>query len=349
MRGLTPLISASYSGAHIIGKAYEHGRLSSMPTKNQIALLSLCRIKRAAGGQIKHLSWYLVAREAMRPGGLDRLLQGRVTERSKEATEAKRLLDAGLPKFDESEGEVRELLRSALKEGVRLTTVLDADYPLNLRTIYNRPPFLFYRGELREDDAFSVAVVGTRLPSPLGVKRAGRMARQLAEKGVTVLSGLAKGIDTAAHRAALEAGGRTIAVLGSGIRKIYPRENEGLAEKIVAKGAVVSQFWPDGPPTTYTFPRRNITMSGLGQGTVVIEASATSGAKMQARLAIEHGKKVFLLDSLVKEHAWAQGYMEKRGARKVTKVEDILGQLRTPDEVRDSAEHAVPQKELALW
>src|SRR5262249_2922311 len=146
-----------------------------------------------------------------------------------------------------------------------------------------------------------------------GRRRAARMARLLAANGVTVLSGLARGIDTAAHQAALDAGGRTVAGLGTGIRRIYPPENPELAEQIVERGALVSQFWPDTPPTTYGFPRRNVTMSGMGQGTVVIEAASTSGAKMQARLALEHGKKVFLVHHLVTEQPWARRYLE-RGA-----------------------------------
>jgi len=223
--------------------------------------------------------------------------------------------------------------------------VLDQDYPVNLRVVENLPPFLFYRGELRPDDAYSVAVVGTRSPTPEGLARARRMASLLASRGVTVLSGLARGIDTAAHEACLEAGGRTIAVLGSGIRRIYPPENLGLAQRIVESGAVVSQFWPDAAPTSYTFPRRNVVTSGLGQGTVVVEASASSGAKMQARLAIEHGKQVFLLTSLVTQYTWAKKYMKRPRVYEVSDVDDIVRALRSPEEMRDRAQQRV---QLAL-
>jgi DNA processing protein len=129
---------------------------------------------------------------------------------------------------------------------------------------------------------------------------------------VTVVSGLARGIDTAAHSGALAAGGRTIAVVGTGITRTYPNENTQLCEEIAASGAVVSQFWPSAPPASYTFPKRNVTMSGIAQGTAVIDASATSGAKMQARYALEHGKKVFLLSSLVKRYEWAERYAQRR-------------------------------------
>jgi DNA processing protein len=183
--------------------------------------------------------------------------------------------------------------------------------------------------------------VGTRAPSPKGIDRAERMARLLVEAGVTVLSGLARGIDTAAHRACLDAGGRTIAVLGSGIRRVYPSENAELADRIADSGAVVSQFWPDSAPATYNFPRRNVVTSGMSQGTVVIEATATSGAKMQARLAIEHGKQVFLLHSLVTEREWAQRYLQRPRVHEVFDVADILRLLRSPDEQRHRAAELV--------
>ena len=298
-----------------------------------IDLLALCRIK--------YLSWYLVAREARRPEGLSRLLQAEFTERTAETIEARKAIRYALPNFNRLRDEARTELMSAASEGIAITTVLDEDYPLNLRIIYNLPPFLFYRGQLKaEEDAVSVAVVGTREASPDGLARARKMAKMLSERSITVLSGLARGIDTQAHSAALEAGGRTVSVLGSGLRQIYPKENRELAERIAETGALVSQFWLDSPPTTYSFPRRNVTMSGMGQGTVVIEASKTSGAKMQARLAIEHGKKVFLLRHLVTQQTWAQRYLTKPGVSEVQDVQDIISQLDTVDRIRLKTEVA---------
>jgi DNA processing protein len=219
-------------------------------------------------------------------------------------------------------------------------TVLDPEYPLNLRTIFNLPPFLFYLGRLDTDsDARSVAVVGTREASSEGLKLAAKMSRLLVAQSITVLSGLARGIDTAAHSAALDSDGRTIAVLGSGLRRIYPKENRPLAERIAKRGAVVSQFWLDAAPTTYSFPRRNVTMSGMGQGTVVIEASSTSGAKMQARLALEHGKQVFLIRRLMTQQSWAQSYL-RRGAIEISDVQDIVTRLRSVDEIRNRTQMA---------
>jgi DNA processing protein len=161
------------------------------------------------------------------------------------------------------------------------------------------------------------------------------MARMLVAEGVTVISGLARGIDTAAHRAALDAGGRTIAVLGTGITRCYPAENEALAEQIAGNGALVSQFWPTRSPGRDTFPRRNVVTSGIGQGTVVIEANSTSGAKMQARLALEHGKKLFLVRSLVTDQIWAQNYLT-RGAIEVADVADVVRHLAAPERVQQA-------------
>lgn len=227
-------------------------------------------------------------------------------------------------RVDALEAEVAELEA----QGVRLVTILDEEYPANLREIYNRPPFLFVRGELHPTDERSVAVVGTRTASQDGLAQARRLATELARNGVTVLSGLARGIDSAAHAGALDAGGRTVAVLGHGIlHDLYPSENRELAQHIGQHGALVSQFWPTAPPTRVTFPMRNVVMSGLGIGTVVVEASGHSGAKMQARLCLEHGKRLFLVESLVMQEDWARRYGERPGATVVRHVDDILAVL----------------------
>lgn len=310
-------------------------------SKDQARLLALCRVK--------GVNWYLVAREAQRPDGLDRLWEGQPTEESAEAAAAaKAIVDAG-SYLERSVEEIDALVERADAVGARLVTVLDPTYPTNLRLVFNLPPFLFVRGRLEPDDVLSVAVVGTRKPSKEGVLRAARMSRLLALRKVTVISGLARGIDTAAHEAALSVGARTVAVIGTGICRYYPAENRELTDRIAESGAVVSQFWPDAPPATYTFPRRNATMSGIAQGTVVIEASSTSGAKMQARLALEHGKRVFLLRSLVEEHEWARKYAGRRGAVVVDAVDDVLRALQPVEQVRSADERrAQITKQLSL-
>ncbi len=295
-----------------------------------VDLLALCRVR--------DVSWYFVARQAQRPGGLDDLLAGRTTEKSEEARQGLAALSSAEAELTGHREWVVELLHDMANRGVRLTTVLDDDYPANLRTIFNLPPFLFYRGQLHESDARSVAVVGTRQASVEGVEQAQRLVRQLVEAGVTVLSGLARGIDTAAHESCLDSEGRTVAVIGTGILRTYPPENATLADRIAGTGAVVSQFWPDTPPTTYSFPRRNITMSGMAQGTVVIEASATSGAKLQARRALEHGRRLFLPAELVREREWAQRYVQRPGAIEVKSVDDIVSLLQSPESIQVRSE-----------
>jgi len=237
------------------------------------------------------------------------------------------------PRLQELRGRLEEDLRVWGARGLRLTTVFDEDYPLNLRFVYDRPPFLFYRGELRAEDAYALAVVGTRSATDAGAKRARQMARLLTDRGVTVLSGLAKGIDTAAHAATLEAKGRTVAVLGHGFEHMYPKENGALADAIAERGAVVSQFFPPAPPTRRTFPLRNVVTSGMGQGTIVIEANKTSGARLQARLAIEHGKHAFLLSSLVQEYEWARDFAAKERVVVIEGVDEVRAFLRTPAEL----------------
>jgi len=220
-----------------------------------------------------------------------------------------------------------EQIQEWAQQGLRLLTVLDSDYPINLREVYNRPPFLFVRGRLRAEDSRALAVVGTRSASEDGLALARQVASDLARQGVTVLSGMALGIDTAAHEAALQAGGRTVAVFGTGINRIYPRANKDLAARILQSGAHVSQFWPDAPPTRFSFPMRNVVSSGMALGTVVVEANGTSGARMQARLCLEHGKRLFLLRPLVMHEDWALRYAERPGATVVDSVDDVIGIL----------------------
>ena len=232
--------------------------------------------------------------------------------------------------------EYKTMIEEYEQRGIRLLTILDEDYPQNLRLVYNRPPFLWVRGTLLPTDDRSIAVVGTRSVSPEGLEQARLLAEQLAERNVTVLSGLALGVDGAAHEGALAADGRTVAVMGTGINTIYPAQHAALAERIIESGgALVSQFWPDAPPTRWSFPMRNVVMSGMGVGTVVIEASKTSGAKMQARLALEHGKRLFLVNTLVMREEWAQKYAKHPGATVIDSVDgvvDVLAALARPVE-----------------
>ncbi len=221
------------------------------------------------------------------------------------------------------------------QEGFQLLTVLDDGYPENLRTVHDRPPILFVAGRLAAQDARSVAVVGTRRATGAGLTTAAHIADVLARSGVVVVSGLAAGIDTAAHEAALAAGGRTIGVIGTGLRHSYPPENAALQARIAAEGAVVSQFWPDAPPSRTTFPLRNAVMSGLALGTVVVEASFRSGARLQARLALAHGRPVFLWRALLDE-PWARDVAERPGVHVIddpAQVTETVERLNAMDEL----------------
>ncbi|MHB1739758.1 MAG: DNA-processing protein DprA [Actinomycetes bacterium] len=211
-------------------------------------------------------------------------------------------------------------------QGLELVTLLDDGYPAQLLTIHQRPPFLFHRGRLDPTDAGGVAVVGTRTPSGRGVDRAASIAAGLARRGVTVISGLAAGIDTAAHTGALQAGGRTVAVIGTGLLTHYPAKNRRLQDRIGSEHLVLSQFWPEAAPTKSSFPMRNAVMSGYAAATVVVEAAYRSGARMQARLALEHGRPVFLLDTLL-EHEWARSYARRPGTYVVRDAGEVLATL----------------------
>jgi DNA processing protein len=312
---------------------------SSMVPDDRLHLLAVCALP--------GVSWYAVARAAQEPDGLDRLLRGEATETSSEGAGTAKAIREGLGELPAHVDRAREEVAAAEeKVGAKLVTVLDDGYPANLRLIFNLPPFLFVRGELRRDDVRSVAVVGTRDVSTTGTDRARKMAAALVGEGVTVLSGLAAGVDTAAHEAVLEAGGRTIAVMGTGILRTYPAKNKELAEHIARSGALVSQFWPTQPPAKHTFPRRNVVMSGMGQGTVVIEASRTSGAKMQARLALQHGKIAFLVESLVTDQEWARDYLRKYPrAVQISEVQEVIDRLRSTEAVEGVTEG---RRQLAL-
>jgi DNA processing protein len=215
-------------------------------------------------------------------------------------------------------------------QGMRLVTVLDPDYPPNLRAVHDRPPILFIAGGITPGDAKAVAVVGARKATPRGIEQATQIAHHLTQSGYTVVSGLAAGIDTAAHTAALNNGGRTLAVIGTGLTRAYPPENQALQEKIADQCAVISQFWPDAPPTKRSFPMRNATMSGIALASVVVEASETSGARTQTRLALGHGRPVFLTETLVENQPWAHQAARRPGThiiRNPTELTEALERL----------------------
>jgi len=204
----------------------------------------------------------------------------------------------------------------------------DAEYPGNLANISKPPPMLYVNGALLPQDEAAVALVGTRRPTHYGMQACKRLAYDLAIRGITIVSGMAIGVDTASHRGALEAGGRTIAVLGSGHNNIYPRSNIGLYTEITKQGAVVSEFSGNTPPDKWHFPMRNRIISGLSLGVVVIEAPRKSGALITADFALEQGREVFALpgkaSSLTSEGAHR---LIKEGAKLVEGADDIIEEI----------------------
>ena len=263
----------------------------------------------------------LIRKEVVTPYRLSAILEELGSAvRLVQQSEADRLFQLESPSHDLVGAVTQEDLTKAVRdvrrwiaEGRDIRTVLDDSYPSALRAIFNRPPLLFVEGIWDEQrDSWSVAIVGTRKASREGIARARRLSRELSAAGFSILSGMAAGIDTAAHTAALDAGARTSAVMGTGIDRRFPKENAPLADRILASGGcLISQFFPTQPPTQWTFPMRNVVMSGLTLATVVVEASETSGARMQARVALQHGRTVFLLRSLVESHEWARRYVEQ--------------------------------------
>ena len=189
--------------------------------------------------------------------------------------------------------------------GITLISVLDPGYPVNLHAVHDRPALLFVRGQISARDEQSVAIVGSRHASPKGLTDARRLATELSEAGYVIVSGLAAGIDAAAHTAALEAHGRTLAVVGTGVDRVYPAAHAELQRTITERGAVISCFWPGDGPSRQSFPVRNGVMSGLTCATVIVEASSTSGTRVQARRALAHGRPVCVSSKLLVQ-PWAR-------------------------------------------
>ena len=212
--------------------------------------------------------------------------------------------------------------------GAKVITKESPKYPRELRTIYNPPIVLYVWGNLEERDHRAIGVVGSRKTSHYGLESAKKLSYQLAYAGLTVVSGLARGIDTAAHQAALAAKGRTVAVIGSGLMDLYPPENLALAEKIRESGAVVSEFPMQFPPSPQTFPYRNRIVAGWGAGVLVVEAGLKSGALITANQALEHGRSVYAVPGPIdRPTSMGTNRLIQQGAKLVTCAADILDDL----------------------
>ena len=214
------------------------------------------------------------------------------------------------------------------QSGVRILTGSDGEYPRMLREIPDPPAVLFVRGGFQPQDALAIAVVGTRHATQYGLRQAEDLGASLSRAGLTVVSGLARGIDSAAHRGALSAAGRTLAVLGSGVLNVYPPEHEKLAAEVVQHGALLSESPPQAAPVPGAFPQRNRIISGLALGAVIVEAGDRSGALITARLAMEQGREVFAVPGRVDGRA-ARGChrLIRDGAKLVETADDVLEEL----------------------
>ena len=214
------------------------------------------------------------------------------------------------------------------EKGIRIITILDDEYPFYLKNIHSPPAVLYIKSNSPFEFIPSIAIVGTRKDSPYGERITKELSMELSMRGFIIVSGMARGIDSVAHRAALEAGGKTIAVLGCGVDVVYPKENAELAEQIRKQGAVISEFGMGTSPSRENFPRRNRIISGLSLGVIVTEASARSGSLITTRFALEQGREIFAVPGKINApNSDGVNGLIKHGAKLVQNVEDILSEL----------------------
>ncbi|WP_420265967.1 DNA-processing protein DprA [Candidatus Magnetominusculus dajiuhuensis] len=226
-------------------------------------------------------------------------------------------------------GEADKVIEKCEKEGIRILYYKDADYPPLLKQLADHPLILFAKGRVREEDRYAIAIVGTRKASHYGISVTERFTAQLVEMGFTIISGMARGIDTAAHRKAIQNNGSTIAVLGCGVDVVYPPESAWLYRRIIEEGAVVSEFLPGTKPLRENFPVRNRLISGLSLGVLVVEASQKSGALITAEFALEQGREVFAVPGNIMSSSFAGTHsLIQKGAKLVQSADDIVEELR---------------------
>lgn len=228
-------------------------------------------------------------------------------------------------------------------QGISILTWQDEAYPARLKEIDQPPPVLYLRGEYLPDDLFAVAIVGTRKATPYGRQVTEELAAFLASNGITVVSGFARGVDSVAHNAAVKYGGRTLAVLGCGVDKIYPPEHKALAEQVIARGALISDYAPGTPPDASNFPPRNRIISGLSLAVVVVEAAETSGALITAGFAAEQGREVFAVPgSIFAPQSKGANKLIQNGALPLLNENDLMQAL----DIQRVGEHRTARKLL---
>ena len=242
---------------------------------------------------------------------------------------------------------IEKELFSSEKLGIKILTLNDDDYPKNLRQIPGPPIVLYVLGNITAQDNLAIGIVGSRRASLYGLSSAEKFAAQLCAQGITIVSGMARGVDTYAHRGVLKAKGRTIAVMGSGFNYIYPAENADLAKEISSSGAVISEFSMDTKPLPGNFPRRNRLISGLSLGVLITEAAKNSGALITADFALEQGREVFALPGRIDSTgSMGANALLKQGAKLVTCCDDILEELNLTTLSREKIEPVVNEQKI---
>ncbi len=233
-------------------------------------------------------------------------------------------------KLNSLSDEYHELIERIINSNTHLITYFDEEYPKILRNIYYPPLILYLKGSLLDKDSNAVAIVGTRTPTQYGKSAAEKFARELSSQNITIVSGLARGIDSVSHRSTLNSGGRTIAVIGSGLDVIYPPENKKIFEEIIESGAVISEYPLGTKPDAQNFPRRNRIISGLSLGSLIIETNLNGGALLTAKYALDQNREVFALPGNInqKQSAGTNLLIQRGEAKLVTKTEDILEELK---------------------
>jgi DNA processing protein len=221
-----------------------------------------------------------------------------------------------------------KLYENILKKSIRVVTWMDETYPRRLKEIEQPPPTLYVKGSFLLEDEWSISIVGTRRVTAYGRQATEELATYLAQNHITIVSGLARGVDGAAHQAALKSGGRTFAVLGSGVDIIYPPENRLLAEKVASNGAIISDYPPGTPPDAANFPARNRIISGLSIATIVVEAGIKSGALITAEFAVEQGRDVFAVPGNIHApQSEGTNFLIQQGARPLLRPKEVLDTL----------------------
>lgn len=231
--------------------------------------------------------------------------------------------------FSKTEKDFESILMRSEKAGIKILSITDEEYPTNLKNIYDAPVILYCKGDLTRNDAFSISVVGTRYPSEYGRNACRKLVEELSSNMIPVISGMARGIDSTAHKAAIESKNRTYAVLGCGADVIYPPDNRKLYEEIISNGAVISEFEPGTGPDKMNFPRRNRIISGISLGTLIIETGIKGGSLITAEFALDQNKEVFAVPGYIysKKSEGCNNLIKKGQAKLVDSVEDIFSEL----------------------